>query len=75
MVHSEVYLNIWINMWSAWRRSLRMPALFACFRFLIFHPFFQGESADPICPDVRTPMLMSCFVGIQPEPITGHPFV
>ena len=22
----------------------------ACFRFLIFHPFFQGGSADPICP-------------------------
>jgi len=28
----------------------------ACFRFLIFHPFFQGGSADPICPYLRTPM-------------------
>jgi len=24
---------------------------------LVFHPFFQGESADPICPYVRTPMI------------------
>jgi len=29
----------------------------ACFRFLIFHPFFPGGgSADPICPYLRTPM-------------------
>ena len=40
MVHSEVLKN----------------AFFACFRFLIFHPFFQGGSTDPICPYVRTPM-------------------
>jgi len=28
---------------------------FACFRFLIFHPFSR-RSADPICPYVRTPI-------------------
>ena len=41
MVHSEVLKN----------------ALFACFRFLIFHPFSRG-SADPICPYVRTPIVV-----------------
>ena len=41
MVHSEVLKN----------------ALFACFRFLIFHPFFQGVSW-PICPYVRTPIVV-----------------
>jgi len=30
---------------------------FACFRFLIFHPFFQGVT-DPICPYVWTPMVL-----------------
>ena len=34
---------------------IQKTALFCIFRFLIFHPFFQG-SADPICPYVRTPM-------------------
>ena len=59
---------IWINMWSASRRFLHLPALIAlkiqqiniaCFRFLIFHPFFQGRGVSwpfAICPYVRTPM-------------------
>ena len=45
MVHSEVLKN----------------AVFARFRFLIFHPF-SGGSADPICPYVRTPMNRSKYV-------------
>ena len=54
-------------MWSAYRRSLHLPAMialkifrkllfFACFRFLIFHHFSRGGAADPICPYVRTLM-------------------
>jgi len=34
---------------------IQKTALFCIFRFLIFHPFFQG-STDPICPYVLTPM-------------------
>ena len=54
-----------INMWSATSHNsyyftptpIQKTALFACFRFLIFHPFFQGGgSADPFCPYVRMPM-------------------
>ena len=44
-------------MWSAQCRSLHLPALialktalFACFRFLIFHPFFQGGQLTPSAP-------------------------
>ena len=38
-------------------KIFRKLLFFACFRFLTFHPFFQGRgSADPICPYVRTPM-------------------
>jgi len=36
---------------------IQKTALFTCCRFLIFHPFFQKGSADPICPYVRTSML------------------
>jgi len=63
MVHSEVYLNkdvvtvLYICLpWLLSKYNINIKtALFACFRFLIFHPFFQG-STDPICPYVRTPM-------------------
>jgi len=40
----------------------RKVLFFACFRFLIFYPFFQGGSADPICPYVRTPMTVCCVM-------------
>jgi len=76
MVHCGVYLNKYVvsnqHSGTVWR-SLQLPALialkilrkllfFACFRFLIFHPFSRGGgSVDPI---VRTPMtvayMMSC---------------
>ena len=41
MVHSEVLKN---------------ALFFACFCFVIFHPFFQGGSADPICLYVQMHM-------------------
>ena len=55
---------IWINMWSAQRRSLillspappfRKLVFFACFRFLFFHPFLQGVSWPhlPLCADAH----------------------
>ena len=51
---------IGINMWSAWRRSpynppFRKLLFFACFRFLIFYPFFQGASWPdlPLCSDAH----------------------
>ena len=34
--------------------GIQKTALFACFRFLIFHPFSRGV----ICPYVRTPMTL-----------------
>ena len=58
MVHSEVYLNKRVVSIAPFSTPPFRKLLFsACFRFLIFHPFFQGGgSADPICPYVRTPM-------------------
>jgi len=62
-VHSEVYLNKYVvsivpfSTPAFTSTPIQKTAFFACFRFLFFHPFFQGEgSADPICPYVRTPM-------------------
>ena len=64
MVHSEVYLNKYIVVSIApfstpaftHPTPIQKTALFACFRFLIFHPFFQrrGEGGQltpfaPIC--------------------------
>jgi len=40
---------------SKYNTNIENCCFFACFRFLIFHPFSRG-SADPICPYVRTPM-------------------
>ena len=37
-------------------RFLKKLLCLARFRFLIFHPFFQWGSADPICSCVRTPV-------------------
>jgi len=64
MVHSEVYLNKYVVSVAPFStracpdcsQNIQKTAIFAFFRFLVFHPFFQGESADPICPYVRTPM-------------------
>ena len=66
MVHSEVYLNKYVvsiapfstPVCPDYSQKIQKTALFECFRFLIFHPFFQrrGGSADPICPYVWTPM-------------------
>ena len=50
-------------MWSAKRRSLQLPVLIAlfvaCFRFLIFHPFFQGGQLTPFAPMCGRPWLHS----------------
>ena len=73
MVHSEVYLNthvVSIAPFSTpacpdWSQNITWTyktALFACYCFLIFHPFSRG-SADPICPYVRTPMAVSAYSG------------
>jgi len=59
MVHSEVYLNKYVVSIAPFSTPACLKtALFACFRFLIFHPFSRG-SAEPICPYVRTPMTRS----------------
>ena len=70
MLHSKVYLNTYVVSiapfsYLAFTPHPSLPfrklVVFACFRFLIFHPFSRG-SADPICPYVRTPMRVhSCF--------------
>ena len=69
MMHAEIYLNKYVvsiapfstpacpNCSQNIAQTLKI-ALFACFRFLIFHPF-PGGSAGPICPCVRTPMRRS----------------
>jgi len=52
MVHSEVYLNKYVVSIAPFftyacpecSQNIQKNALFACFRFLIFYPFFQGVS-------------------------------
>ena len=52
MVHSEVYLNKYVVSIAPFSTltfthtptPVQKPALFACFCFLTFHPFFQGVS-------------------------------
>jgi len=57
MVRSEVYLNKYVVSIAPFSTPACPDcSLFVCFRFLIFYPFFQGGSADPICPYVWTPM-------------------
>jgi len=72
VVHSEVYLNKYVVSMAPFSTPSCLTShhsyhfiptfhsenccSFACFRFLIFHNFFQGGSGDPICPYVRTPM-------------------
>jgi len=54
---------------------IQKTALFACFRFLIFHPFFQGAQLThvPLCADaherrftsfVRGPTLIAFYYNI-----------
>jgi len=47
-------------------QMFRKLLLFCMFRFLIFHPFFQGGSTGPICTYVRTPMIfkVACMAGV-----------
>ena len=62
MVHSEVYVNKYVISIAPFspppvRNSpIQKTALFACFRFLIFHPFLQGVSW-PICPMCGRPWI------------------
>ena len=61
MVHSEVYVNKYVISIAPLspppiRNSpIQKTALFACFRFLIFHPFLQGGQLTHL-PYVRTPI-------------------
>jgi len=71
-VHSEVYLNKYVVSIAPFSTPaftstpIQKTALFACFRFLIFHPFSRG-SADPICPYVRTPIWLGPFQHDGPD--------
>ena len=64
MVHSKVCLNKCVVSIAPFSYPAFTPpsspfrklVFFACFRFLIFHPFSKG-SADPVCLYVRTPMV------------------
>jgi len=61
MVHSEVYLNKYVvsivpfstSACPDCSQNIQKTAIFACFRFLIFHPFLQGVSWPhlPLCAD------------------------
>ena len=53
--HSAVLYTCLPRLLSKYNINIANCSFFACFRFLIFHPFSRG-SADPICPYVRTPM-------------------
>jgi len=81
-IHFEVYLNKYMVSIAPFSTPAFTPPpvrkllFFACFRFLIFHPFFQGGSADPICRYVRTPMValaicVTDFSGLSIIPSTA----
>ena len=65
MVHSEVYLNKYVVSIAPFStpacfdcsRNIQITALFACFRFLIFHLFFQGGQPTPFAPMCGRPRL------------------
>jgi len=57
LVHSEVYLNKYVvSIYSAvLPPAFRKLLFFACFRFLIFHPFFQEGQLTPFAPTCGCP--------------------
>jgi len=72
MVHSEVYLNLYVvsialfsclpwllskyNINIIMSSEIQKTAIFCMFSLFYLSSIFPGESADPICPYVRTPM-------------------
>jgi len=60
-VHSEVYLNKYVVSIAPFSTPAFTPppfrklVFFACFRFLIFHPFFQGGELTPFAPMCERP--------------------
>jgi len=66
MVHSEVYLSKYVVSIASFftpacpdcSQNIHKTALFACFRILIFHPFFLGVSLPhlPLCADAHALM-------------------
>ena len=72
MVHSEVYLKKCVVSMAPFSAPAypdcsqnitytRKTALFCMFSLFNFSSIFPGGSADPICPYVRTPMLLYNF--------------
>jgi len=66
MVHSEEYLNEYVLITSSPppRPPIQKTALFACFRFLIFHPFFSAltllvgwQEGHPACKKLSSGVL------------------
>ena len=56
MVHSEVYLNNYVISIAPFstpaftQLPIQKTVLFACFRFVIFYPYFQGGQLTPFAP-------------------------
>ena len=67
MVHSEVYMNKYVVSIAPFSplHPIQKTALFCMFSLFNLSSIFQGRrSADPICPDVRTPMMMICLTEV-----------
>ena len=75
-MHSEVYLNKYVvsiapfstSAYSDCSQIIQKTALFGMFSLFNFSSIFLGGSADPICPDVRTPMVGANVRGSESRP-------
>jgi len=70
MVHSEVYMNKYVVSIApfstpAFTPHIQKTALFACFRFLIFHPLFQGGQLTPLARMCGRPWLPLLLLSID----------
>jgi len=80
MVHSEVYLNKYVVSIAPFSTPAFTPhprsenCCFACFRFLIFHPFFKGGQLTPFAPMCGRPWISQSSVKHKPMDTHIHPF-
>jgi len=83
MVHSEVYLNKYVVSIKPFStpacpdcsQNIQKTAFFACFRFLIFHPFFQGVQLAPFA-DTHDSMKIRyntrCYFNVRSKADKSH---
>jgi len=73
MVRSEVYLNKYLVSIAPFSTPpIQKTSLFACFRVLVFHPFFQGGQLTPFAPTCGRPCVRGCFAAGKDKGENGN---